>query len=231
MILTKKGSTRGTVSVLLMAALILLGSRVLVGYIEETFPQPSAEGIDWKPIPDVLKKNEKALDDELPTLDNFETTTESAGATSKDVHSESSTSTTNETTSERKSKKRFALERLFRDNINQKPILFFFADEGSILSQRMQKRTLSIAEIRNRINRDFYPVKINFDKPLTKTEYKLYNQYGSAAAPALSIRSATGDNLEYNVGYLNGVKTMVLLQNALNTLKVIDEGGEPTPEL
>lgn len=228
MILTKKGSTRGTVSVLLMAALILLGSRILVGYIEETFPQPVAETIEWKPIPDVLKKNEKALDDELELSEAQQTLGEQKDTPSKTKATES---TTYDTTLDKKSKKRFAIERLFSDNIKQKPILLFFADEGSILSQRMEKRTFSIADIRDMINRDFYPVKINFDKALTKTEYKLYQHYGSAAAPSISIRSATGDNLDYNVGYLNGVKTIILLQKALNAQKTIDEGGEPAPGL
>lgn len=259
MILTKKGSTRGTVSILLMAAMIFLGTRFLVSYIEENFPAPNVSAIEWKSVPDVLKRNEKALDEETIVEVNAgeeagsgagedagsgaggdagggatsaKTGSNSGGHKETVVASGSKPADKNVSTrAEKKTKKRFALERLFPDNVDQKPIFFFFADEGSILSQRMQKRTLSIPDIRNKINREFYPVKINFDKPLTKTEYKLYHQYASAAAPAIAIRSATGDNLAYNVGYLSGVKTVILLQNAMNVQKKLDEGGEAEPEL
>jgi len=251
MILTKKGSTRGTVSILLMAAMILLATRFLVSYIEENFPASNASTIAWKSVPDILKRNEKALDEETIVEVNAGGEAGSGaggeaggGATSvktgsnsdgnEEVVAESGSKPTDKnvsTRAEKKTKKRFAVERLFPDNVDQKPIFFFFADEGSILSQRMQRRTLSIPDIRNKINREFYPVKINFDKPLTKTEYKLYHQYASAAAPAIAIRSATGDNLAYNVGYLSGVKTVILLQNAMNVQKKLDEGGEAEPEL
>ena len=251
MILTKKGSTRGTVSILLMAAMILLGTRFLVSYIEENFPASNVSAIEWKSVPDVLKRNEKALDEESIVEVNSSGNADGGsgeeaggGATSAKTGSnsdgdgeavaESGSKPADKnvsTRAEKKTKKRFALERLFPDNVDQKPIFFFFADEGSILSQRMQKRTLSIPDIRNKINREFYPVKINFDKPLTKTEYKLYHQYASAAAPAIALRSATGDNLAYNVGYLSGVKTVILLQNAKNVQKKLDEGGEAEPEL
>ncbi|MBX3074943.1 hypothetical protein KF913_13525 [Candidatus Obscuribacterales bacterium] len=251
MILTKKGSTRGTVSILLMAAMILLGTRFLVSYIEENFPASNVSTIEWKSVPDVLKRNEKALDEETAIEVNTGADASSGaggdaggGATSAKTGSNSRGHTetvaangfkpvdkNGSVRAEKKTKKRFAVERLFPDNVDQKPIFFFFADEGSILSQRMQKRTLSIPDIRNKINREFYPVKINFDKPLTKTEYKLYHQYASAAAPAIAIRSATGDNLAYNVGYLSGVKTVILLQNAMNVQKKLDEGGEAEPEL
>jgi hypothetical protein len=228
MILTEKGSTRGTVSILLMAALIFLGTRFLVGYIEENFPPAAASTIEWKPVPDLLAKNEKALDEETAVeLTDSE-------VDDKNLDAETGLQPENSTGGSRaakKTKKRFAVERLFPDNVDQKPLFLFFADEGSILSQRMQRRTLSIPHIRNRINNEFYPVKINFDKPLTKTEYKLYNQYASAAAPAIAIRSASGESLAYNVGYLSGIKTVVLLQNAKNVQKRIDEGEEPESDL
>jgi hypothetical protein len=217
MILTEKGSTRATVSILLLAALIFLGSRFAVNFIEATFPQPAAPKIDWKPVKDILKDDENLL--EHMSAESEETIVSKTGK----VDAKSVGRAPEE------AKKRFALNQLFPDNIDHRPILFFFADDSSVLTKRMEERTFSIPAIRDKIEKQFYPVKIRFDKPLTKTEYKLFKNYGAAAAPLLAVRSATGESLAYNTGYLSAVKTIVLLENALRTRKKLEENAGLEP--
>lgn len=201
MILTEKGSTRSTVSFLMIASMIFLGARFVVGFIEETFPQPAETGIQWKTVKDVLKDSHEYDDAE-----------EVAGATKSGDAS-------------RKKRTKLDLAKVFPDNVDGRPVLIFFADDASILSTKMERRTLSIPDIRKKVHSDFYPVKIRLDKALSKTEYRLCKLYGSAASPIISIRDmASGDSLAYNPGYLNGAKTLILLNNALAEKTKLDDG-------
>ena len=67
MMLTKKGSTRGTVSVLFLSALIFLVARFAVDAIEAAMPNNAKATVAWKPIPDVLKDGHSSImvDDEI----------------------------------------------------------------------------------------------------------------------------------------------------------------------
>jgi len=224
MILTEKGSTRGTVSILLIAALIFLTARVAVNLIEDNFPLPKGDEIAWNKIPDVLKGNEEALDE---SLEDTPAKPDASEPASNATESELKPDTKLGAAPEKKPpRKRFAVERLFPDNVDQKPLLIFFSDEGSVLSRRMEHVTLAIPAVKEKIERDFYPVKVSFDKNLNKTEYRIYKTYGSAASPLLSVRSSTGDQLAYATGYLNAVKTMVLLTNALEAQRKLLQGGK-----
>lgn len=201
MILTEKGSTRSTVSFLMIASMIFLGARFSVGFIEETFPQPAETGIQWKTVKDVLKDTNEYDDAE-----------EVVGATESGDKS-------------RKKRTKLDLAKVFPDNVDGRPLLIFFADDASILSTKMERRTLSIPDIRKKVHSDFYPVKIRLDKALSKTEYRLCKMYGSAASPIISIRDMPGgESLAYNPGYLNGAKTLILLNNALAAKNKLDDG-------
>ncbi len=216
MMLTKKGSTRGSVSILVIAALVFVATRALVGAIEEATPS-SYPTIAWKPIPDLLKDSED--DDEKLMV-----TVPDKPLTNREVASDQSPSATpGPSTNKNRSKKRFALERLFTDNIDQRPILIFFTHKESLLCKKVERCIFANDDIRQMIESKFYPVKVSFDKKLTKTEYKIYEKYGSAAAPMITIRSASGEALDHTTGYVGAIKTYILLHNALRQLKKLQE--------
>jgi len=266
--LTKKGSTRGTVSVLFLSAFIFLGARFAVAAIEAAMPIKPEKTIAWKPIPDVLKNSKSNLvvsspeggseiEDKSRTSDTDDQNDvvgrnksgdaaedEEVGADSNSVsldtnsdaksdknsdsdpHKRLNTPVPSSKTSSAPSKdknrlsasskvvKRFAIEKVFTDNVDQRPIMLFFTDERSVISKKMENASLSAKDVREKIEKDFYPVKINYDKKLTKTEYRLYKEYGSTAVPIMHIVSSTGESLGWTSGYISAVKVMVLMRNA-----------------
>lgn len=226
MILTEKGSTRSTVSFLMIASMIFLGARFIVGFIEDTFPQPAETGIQWKTVNDVLKDSHEYDDGEDEPGATVSGNTKLGDTTSSDTKSgDTGTPSTESGGISRKKRTKLDLAKVFPDNVDQRPILIFFADDASILSTKMERRTLSIPDIRKKVHSDFYPVKIRLDKALSRTEYRLCKMYGSAASPIISIRDMpTGDSLAYNPGYLNGAKTLILLNNALAAKNKLDDG-------
>lgn len=208
MILTEKGSTRGTMSVLLLAALIFLAVRFIVNAIETSVPKTRLSEINWRPVNDIMKENEDVV-------------YELAEVTEKDKDGEAATPL--DTAGKKKQRRRFALERVFPDNDAELPVLIYFSDDTSVISKKMEQSSLGVPEVREKIEREFYPIKIRFDRPLTKTEYKIYQNYGSAAAPLLVIRSATGEDLTRAAGCLSAVKIMVLLNKAKAKLEKLKD--------
>lgn len=248
MMLTKKGSTRGTVSVLFLSMLIFLIARLAVNAIETAMPNKSRETVAWKTIPDPLKTDQhsewfkdskdaasvvsKAPSNESGSMTNpdkqstsspkliepSKTLTETGSNPEQKTAAEKPTNTIKNT-----SKKRFTLEKLFPDNVDQLPVLMFFADDGSPVSQKMENTSLGIKEIREKIEKEFYPVKIGFDKKLSNTEYRLYQEYGTTAVPVVHILTPKGKSLAYISGYISAVKVMVLLRNAQRKKLELDE--------
>ncbi len=248
MMLTKKGSTRGTVSFLFLSALVFLSARFAVVAIETAMPEKSIRTVAWKPVPDVLKDGKLVLNsDDREALvelgftkkagveeETKKDAAEDQSNSSKDtklqsnlnepvsnskmgnsVPADSRTDTKDKTpTEKKKAHKRFEVERIFEDNKEQRPLFFFFADDASVISKKMENTSLAIKDVREKIEKEYYPVKIHFDKPLTKTEYRLYREYGSTAVPMVSVRTSTGEPLAYGSGYLSAVKLIVLLKNA-----------------
>lgn len=250
MMLTKKGSTRGTVSVLFLSALIFLLARFAVNAIETAMPNNSRIAVAWKPIPDYLKdkKHTIMVDEETDfkpvSDDQNKESKEAVGSTAGDesyskeklneakkiLESQPKTDLKDEKPAPtatapaavpaavtaavpKKTKKRFALEKIFPDNVDQRPVFIFFGDD-SMISQKMENTSLGIAQIREKIEKDFYPIRIRFDKKMSKTEYRLYQEYGSTAVPAVNIVTSTGEALAYNSGFISATKVMVLLSNA-----------------
>lgn len=255
MMLTKKGSTRGTVSVLFLSALIFLVARFAVNAIETAMPDTSRKAIAWKPIPDVLKNDRNSLwvdtRDDKPDADtNVKSSETESGPTRKPAEQsefskakfneeietlnsvkensnhENSFSAVKPAKAPKKPKKRFALEKLFADNVEQLPVLIFFSDDGSPISKKMENTSLGITEIRKKIEKEYYPVKIRFDKKLSKTEYRLYQEYGTTAVPVVHILTSTGEQLAYNSGYISAVKVMVMLHNAKRKQLKLEEKSD-----
>jgi thioredoxin-related protein len=164
MILTKKGSTRGTVSVLLLATAVIFGARVIVSAIEGAMPDSVRTQVVWKPVVESTRKNEK---------------------------------------------------RMFVENKDDRPVLLFFTDRGSTICRDMEERVLCLDFIRQLIEKHFYPVKISFDKVLSKSEYELYQKYGSAGVPEMIIVYYDGMRLTSGNGYLSAAKVCVLLNDGL----------------
>ncbi|MBX9671545.1 MAG: thioredoxin family protein [Candidatus Obscuribacterales bacterium] len=216
MTLTKKGSTRGSVSIIVIAALVFLATRALVGAIEGSTPA-SYPPIAWKPIPDVLKDED---DDDNKLM----VAVKEKPLTKRREDGEQAPSATPASVSKKnKGRKRFALEKLFTDNVDRRPVLIFFTHKDSLLCKKVEMCIFANDEIRSMIESKFYPIKVSFDKKLTKTEYKIYERFGSAAAPMITIRSATGEALDHTTGYVGAIKTYVLLHNALRQLKRLQE--------
>lgn len=247
MMLTKKGSTRGTVSVLFLSALIFLVARYAVNAIELSMPNNSGMTIAWKPITDILK-DEKATVMVVDDVDS-KPVSDAKVLESKviDDHSEANLreakkildsqpkgnsksdktpAATSPETLKKKIKKRFALEKIFPDNVDGLPVLIFFADDGSALSQKMETTSFGIKQIREKIEKEYYPIKIRFDKKMSKTEYRLYQEYGSTAVPVVHIVTATGESLVYNSGYISAIKVMVLLHNAERKQEKLEEQAD-----
>lgn len=252
--LTKKGSTRGTVSVLFLSALIFLVARFAVDAIESAMPNNAKTTVAWKPIPDFLKDGHSSImvDDEIEsktmiTETSIKTDEASNRAIDEDAdtkaklieakkildsqpteksNSEKSGDSKPPTIVKKTTKKRFALEKIFPDNVEQRPILIFFTDEGSSIAQKMENTSLGIRQVREKIDKEYYPIKIRFDKKMTKTEYRLYQEYGSTAVPVLHIVTATGEPLVYNSGFISAIKVMVLLNNAQRKLTKLEEKAD-----
>ncbi len=218
MTLTKKGSTRGSVSIIVIAALVFLATRALVGAIEESTPA-SYPTIAWKPIPDVLKDEDEDDDNKLMVAVKEKPLTNRP----TDGLEQTPSATPASVPKKNKVRKRFALEKLFTDNVDQRPVLIFFTHRDSLLCKKVEMCIFANDEIRNMIESKFYPIKVSFDQKLTKTEYKIYERFGSAAAPMITIRSATGEALDHTTGYVGAIKTYVLLHNALRQLKRLQE--------
>jgi hypothetical protein len=271
MMLTKKGSTRGTVSFLFLSALVFLSARFVVVTIEAAMPDKSIKTVAWKPVPDVLKDGKVALSSDdrealvelgltkkagvkeetntdaaknefdpskerkavnsdpgdtklksnlnepastLEPLKSAATLTEKGQSAPEDSKASPAEAKIKTQTEKKKARKRFEVERIFEDNKDQLPLFIFFADDASAISKKMENTSLAIKDVREKIEKEYYPVKIHFDKPLTKTEYRLYREYGSTAVPMVSIRTSTGEQLAYGSGYLSAVKLIVLLKNA-----------------
>ncbi len=199
MILTEKGSTRGTVSFLLLSTIVLLIARILVGIMEDMLPHVVPTAIHWQPIADVVKD-----DDE----DAFDVKKEGQS------HSEDSPFSSHSG--------RLALDKLLCNNKKHLPVLMFFTD-SSPLCKNMEARSLSPEEVSKLADENFYPVRIATENALSKTEYKIWQKYGIVGVPQIIITTFEGERISSGFGYLSAAKVRMILHSALKTLRASAE--------
>ncbi|MCA9801481.1 MAG: thioredoxin family protein [Cyanobacteria bacterium HKST-UBA02] len=184
--LTKKGNTRGNVSLLLTAAFIATGTRVCVDRLETGAAIPSSAKIAWQAVPAVSKDEVK--DYFLKNKKKEE---------KEDKEKEPGKKTAN---------RPMDFSRLFSSNKDRRPVLIFYTDENNILCQRMARLSVYNPDVRELIERDFFPVKIAFDKTLNETEYAIYRKYSCIMVPHVEVVSPDGTVVGNMGGYRNATE-------------------------
>lgn len=201
MILTEKGSTRGTVSILFLSTIVLLAARFVVVAIENLTPENLKSHIAWHKIEDVLAQENKITTDDK----NKDAPKEKVSPSQK----------------RRSASRLLPLNEILKENTQHLPVLIMFTDDNSMICKNMEERSLS-GEIKDLIEKRFYPVRISFSNVLPKTEYRLYQKYGLASVPQLVITTADGINIDSAGGYLSAVKVCVFLKQGLKKIEKQD---------
>lgn len=197
MILTEKGSTRGTVSILFLSTIVLLAARFVVVAIENLTPENLKSHIAWHKIEDVLAQEN--------TMAGDKNKDEPKGKVSPSQK-------------RRAASRLLPLNQILKENTQHLPVLIMFTDDNSMICKNMEERSLS-GEIRDLIEKKFYPIRISFSNVLPKTEYRLYQKYGLASVPQLVITTADGVNIDSAGGYLSAVKVCVFLKQGLKKIE------------
>lgn len=182
--LIKKGNTRGNVSFLLASALIVTGIRVCVEHLETGAGIPASAKIAWQAVPAVSKEALKGFFIKDEDKD-------------KEIEREPG---------KKAAHRPMDFERLFSSNTARRPVLIFYTDQNNILCQRMARLSVCNPDVRELIERDFFPVKIAFDNTLNETEYAIYRKYSCIMAPHLEVISPDGTMIGSMGGYRNATE-------------------------
>jgi len=178
--LTKKGNTRGNVSLLLAAAFIATGTRLCVDRLETGAGVPSSAKVAWQAVPAVSKEEVKEY--------FLKYKAENKEPEKKSTH------------------RPMDFGRLFSANASGRPVLIFYTDENNILCQRMARLSVYNPDVRELIERDFFPVKIAFNNTLNETEYAIYRKYSCIMVPHLDVIAPDGTMVGSMGGYRNATE-------------------------
>lgn len=214
MILTKKGSTRGSFHFLTALTLILILTRIIVQCIESGLPSDNYNSVDWKNLP-ALSKEELKEQIEYRDYGSSKTKSKPGNENSKKSSSDS-----------HRYFKSIHLDKVLTDNTDQKPILLLVTDETNPACHYLHRVTLTNPELVSFIEKNFYPIKLSLNHILNYTEYAFNRTYANSYllfVPYMVVIDPAGKKINRNTANFDCVGLKEFLEKGLKGIEELEK--------
>ena len=113
------------------------------------------------------------------------------------------------------------LAKLLPDNKNSKPVLILFTSDKNLFCQYLTRVVLTNKAIKEKIDNNFFPVKILYDEEISESEFALYKvYYQSPVIPAMIVLTEDGISLKKLTGLPDSIGLDTFLDKSLEEYRL-----------